>query len=706
MEIYKRVALLGEIGNPNVGDEAVLETNIQKIEKMYGNHCEIYILTKDASYTSMVCNRLHKNIVVVDYLHQFTVKCHYDIHLMKEKENCLFTDVDEFELQRSFLHQLFSGIDVLHIIGGGYINSLFPDMMYEVCLAIKFCKLYKVHYCFTGISVFPFDSQYLCDLEEAFDGADFIDFRDSSYKYLGMKNDSCFTQTVDDAVSMESIPVHLQSNRYATIVLHEWKNNTILIKDAIRNEIIPFMKKCIRDNVVNYFYVLGFSYGDIEVWEGIDELDKLCEYISFKMCFLEGEICEAKYIVENALFNIGSRFHQAVFSLSSGVPVLSVAFDPYYQNKLTSIHRNFGVNNVVNIESITMEQLNTFINNLSVHKNNILNAQSKVKELISQKNELLEKCYGKHIDESYKEVNKEPAISVIIPIYNMEKYLKECLNSVVNQTLKNIEIICVNDGSVDGSQGIIEQYSANDSRFKYFYHENHGVSYTRNIGIQNATGEYLYFLDPDDMVPDKNVFMDLYNAAKENHVNVCGGSFSELWPDRIVDQWENQFVKYGFKSDGIVEYKDYQYDFGWTRFIYNRNFLKEKNLNIPNLTYFEDPIFFVRAMHEAKQFYSLKRHTYLYRLGHKEFNMSYKQVVDFIAGINMNLCFAKEHGYEELYALEMYRLQHDYGKHILKYLTDQTSTELRDELKKLNHDLGFSENYIEYSIINSLLKNN
>lgn len=698
MGVYKRVGLLGAIGNPNVGDEAVLETNIQKIKKMYGDNCEITIFTKDASYTSMVLAS-YSNIVVVDYLHQFTVSCNYDIHVMKEKESCLFKETSEFELQRSFLHQIFSSIDTFHIIGGGYINSLFPDMMYKVCLAVKFCKLYKVHYCFTGISVYPFDNQYTADVEEAFNGAEFIDFRDSSYKYLGLKDTSNIVQTIDDAVSLESKPVYLKSNKYATVVLHEWKGNTDLIKEKIKNVVVPFMKQCIDDQVVDYFYILGFSYGDIEVWNEI-ELDDRYE---FKKCFQNGEISEAKYIVENAVFNVGSRFHQAVFSLSSQVPVLSFTYDPYYQNKLMSIHRMFGSNNVVEVNDICIDDLNEFIHRLEEYKTSIFNTSSMISEAVSKKDSLLEKCYGHKLGQVQK--NEEPAISVIIPIYNMEKYLKECLDSVVNQTLRNIEIICVNDGSKDGSQTILEEYAASDSRIQCYFHENHGVSFTRNVGIGHAKGEFLYFLDPDDIVPDKNVFEDLYEAAKENHVDVCGGSFCELWPDRIMDHYEKQYSKYKFDQDGIIEYKDYQYDFGWTRFIYNRKFLEENHLKMLELTYFEDPVFFVRVMHVAKKFYALRRHTYLYRVGHKEFKMSYKQVVDFVKGISSNLKFAKENGYDQLYALEMYRLQHDYGRHILKYMIDVSSTELRDELRKANQELGFSENYIEYSMINSVLDN-
>ena len=89
-------------------------------------------------------------------------------------------------------------------------------------------------------------------------------------------------------------------------------------------------------------------------------------------------------------------------------------------------------------------------------------------------------------------------ISIIVPVYNVEKYLKECLDSLINQTLEDIEIICINDGSTDNSLAILEEYQKKDSRIKVFSQRNQGVSAARNLGIEKATGEYLTFLDSDD----------------------------------------------------------------------------------------------------------------------------------------------------------------------------------------------------------------
>ena len=93
-------------------------------------------------------------------------------------------------------------------------------------------------------------------------------------------------------------------------------------------------------------------------------------------------------------------------------------------------------------------------------------------------------------------------ISVIIPVYNVENYLKRCLNSVLNQTLKDIEIICVNDGSTDDSAQICEEYALKDERFSVFHQENKGVSAARNKGLSLAEGEYICFIDSDDSIKE------------------------------------------------------------------------------------------------------------------------------------------------------------------------------------------------------------
>jgi len=110
-------------------------------------------------------------------------------------------------------------------------------------------------------------------------------------------------------------------------------------------------------------------------------------------------------------------------------------------------------------------------------------------------------------------------ISIIVPVYNSETYLKSCLDSIVNQTLKDIEIIILNDGSIDNSEAIIKKYQQKDKRIKYYYNKNIGVGLTRNKGILKAKGEYIAFVDSDDYIVP-TMMEKMYNKALDEKLDV------------------------------------------------------------------------------------------------------------------------------------------------------------------------------------------
>jgi glycosyltransferase involved in cell wall biosynthesis len=107
-------------------------------------------------------------------------------------------------------------------------------------------------------------------------------------------------------------------------------------------------------------------------------------------------------------------------------------------------------------------------------------------------------------------------VSIIIPVYNKEKYLKDCLDSVTNQTLSEIEIICIDDGSTDKSLDILEEYKRKDDRIKVYSYSNHGPGFARNKGLNKAHGEYIAFIDADDWI-ENSTLECLYSAAKKDN---------------------------------------------------------------------------------------------------------------------------------------------------------------------------------------------
>ena len=117
-----------------------------------------------------------------------------------------------------------------------------------------------------------------------------------------------------------------------------------------------------------------------------------------------------------------------------------------------------------------------------------------------------------------------PKVSILVPIFNVEKYLRQCLDSIINQTLKDIEIICINDGSTDTSPEIIEEYAKSDPRFVVINKTNSGYGDSMNRGLEKASGEYIGIVESDDWV-DVDMFENLYNIAIKNDVEVVKSNF-------------------------------------------------------------------------------------------------------------------------------------------------------------------------------------
>lgn len=127
-------------------------------------------------------------------------------------------------------------------------------------------------------------------------------------------------------------------------------------------------------------------------------------------------------------------------------------------------------------------------------------------------------------------------VSIILPIYNVASYLEETFESLIKQSLKEIEIIAVNDGSTDNSEDIIKKYQQKDNRILSFSQQNKGQSAARNLALQHATGKYIYMMDSDDVLKDSNALQTCYDYAENNQADFIffdGESFSEKGVDRI-----------------------------------------------------------------------------------------------------------------------------------------------------------------------------
>lgn len=298
---------------------------------------------------------------------------------------------------------------------------------------------------------------------------------------------------------------------------------------------------------------------------------------------------------------------------------------------------------------------------------------------------------------------KDIKVSVIIPIYNQEKYLWECMESVLLQNLQEIEVICVNDGSTDGSFDILSDLSWSDDRILIINQENKGVGEARNRGIREARGEFLAFIDPDDRYYNFKALETLYNKAKENNALISGGCFTiqrEEYGEKT--EFAGNEAGYTFTEDRMYSYREYQYDYGFHRFIYDRKMVAENRLFFTSLKRFQDSLWFVQVMHKAVTFFGVSDTIYSYKSDHKENDFDKEKVADNVKGITEVAAFAKKNEYDNLLNLERMRLIRGTAEEIYPYLS-KGDKDIKELLCLFEETSGFdnTEKDILINIINN-----
>ena len=212
-----------------------------------------------------------------------------------------------------------------------------------------------------------------------------------------------------------------------------------------------------------------------------------------------------------------------------------------------------------------------------------------------------------------------PKASVIIPIYNTEKYLRQCLDSVTNQTLSDIEIICIDDGSTDKSLKILEEYTQKDKRITVISSKNKGAGHARNIGLKYATGEFLAFLDGDDFY-EKNFIQEMYQKAiiTKADIIVCAANKYDSQTQEIsLMPWSLNINFLPEKE--IFNYKDipnHIFNFGqnwnWNK-LYKRSFITKNKIKFQKLYRTNDLLFTCKALVLADKISTIKEPLINYR---------------------------------------------------------------------------------------------
>jgi len=264
-------------------------------------------------------------------------------------------------------------------------------------------------------------------------------------------------------------------------------------------------------------------------------------------------------------------------------------------------------------------------------------------------------------------------VSVVIPVYNCEKYVGQCVGSVLGQTLKELEVICVDDGSTDQSAEEVRKLASEDGRVRLLQQKNQGAGAARNLALENAEGKYVAFLDADDYYLDKSALESLYNACEKNHV---AASVSLRW---CVDSRIEKTVPWpqGLADHGVLDYQSCQVDYNFTNYLFLRELLIGKGLFFPLYRRFEDPPFLAKTLYEAEKFAVVNTCLYCYRLPDTLSRFNPEIMKDLLCGLMDNLSFAEKHGLDILFRNTVERLEYEYMFVILKNM-------MPDDLETLN----------------------
>ncbi|WP_413537677.1 glycosyltransferase family 2 protein [Enterococcus malodoratus] len=211
-----------------------------------------------------------------------------------------------------------------------------------------------------------------------------------------------------------------------------------------------------------------------------------------------------------------------------------------------------------------------------------------------------------------------PRVSIILPVFNVEEYIDRCVNSIIDQTFDDFEAIFVIDGSPDKCEEILKEHSKKDNRIKIFSRSNAGSGYSRNYGLDKSTGEYIYFMDPDDWI-DPTLLSEVVNYADKYQVEVAMfGYWSENAQNKKSKSFSNPQLKY-YKSNPSIA-KDFIKIFTenvvyapWNK-LYKRDFLVKNNLTFPNQKTGQDALFNIEVFRKLSKLLLIPKCYYHYCL--------------------------------------------------------------------------------------------
>lgn len=289
----------------------------------------------------------------------------------------------------------------------------------------------------------------------------------------------------------------------------------------------------------------------------------------------------------------------------------------------------------------------------------------------------------------------KPRISIVIPIYNVEEYLKRCLDSVKNQTYKNFQVILVNDGSTDSSAQIATEFVADDNRFRLIHQENKGLSGARNTGLKEADGDYVFYLDSDDILV-QDALEVLINAAVKYQADVVQGNFYYDYPDYLLINQQQQKDTEVYNREeamrALLEHKTVL-NFAWGKLI--KRELAQKH-TFPVGKFYEDTFWKYKIIHDLEKYVALKAPVLYYLQRGSAISGAFSiRNLDQLEGELERLEFLKKH-YPKQFEVQAIRLlnhkvQHHYS--LLSTLTDKEQNLYKERLEGIEATFRLKEKF-------------
>ena len=301
-------------------------------------------------------------------------------------------------------------------------------------------------------------------------------------------------------------------------------------------------------------------------------------------------------------------------------------------------------------------------------------------------------------------MNPNILLSIIIPAYNVERFIARTLNTFISQNLEDCEIIVVNDGSKDKTFEIAEQIAKNESRIKVINQENKGVSVARNVGLENASGKYIYFMDSDDTIADGTLDFWRNLLVEDKNCNIYAFGYKTLTGKKekkyVYKQFDKKILKNPLLKQSFLSKK---LCFHICSCIYENNFLQQNNLRFtPGLKIGEDLEFILKAIDKADSLYYDARECFIYLIrddsamqGYKTFSENQFHSYE----IRRDICLSKNYQSEEIKKYSNFWLQNQYVANLLAYLkSDFKDTEITEKFIE-------DKKYLYLPVINGVLKN-